>query len=126
MMAKKVSESIDGVSRGNTVVLRGTVSREVRLRELAGGQQVVEFSLRTADESNALLPIVWPDAPQWVQTLKERQELLLLGHARQRFFAVNGVRQTRTEIVVERGCRSSARAASATLIEFARIRVGDL
>jgi hypothetical protein len=103
----------------NVVVLSGTVSREIREREIATSELVVEFSFRCDDVSRALVPLVWPSPPKWAMKLKPGDGLVVLGAIRQRFFHAGGVRQTRTEVVVERCARRTSTAGCAAIVDSA-------
>ena len=106
----------------NLVLLTGAISREVHLRALGTGEHALEFSFRCNDASNALVPVVWPSPPKWACKLHPGDALVLLGSIRRRFFSVAGVRQTRTEVVVERASRP-ATAVAQTIRDIAVTRL---
>ncbi len=121
-MAKRNEMPVEGEEEAagtNVVFLSGTVSREIREREIATSEVVIEFSFRSDDASRALVPLIWPSPPKWAKKLKPGDGLVVLGAIRQRFFHVGGIRQTRTEVVISRCARRNSVASCAAIAESA-------
>jgi single-strand DNA-binding protein len=84
----------------NVVVLRGRLSSEPSIRELASGSVVMNLELTTrVDDVASSVPLVWVDPPQHA-AVATGDEVSVVGSVRRRFFRSGGTTQSRTEVVV--------------------------
>jgi len=89
------------MNENNLVVLRGRVSAEPTLRELASGALVAQFDLTVAEgTTTASVPVAWIDPPA-ARIPAIDQAVVVLGSVRRRFFRAGGTTQSRTEVVAD-------------------------
>ncbi len=85
----------------NVVVLRGRLSSDPTVKELASGSVVMNIELTTrVDNVTSSVPLVWFDPPAKV-ALVRGDDVCLVGTVRRRFFRSGASTQSRTEVVVE-------------------------
>ncbi len=85
----------------NVVVLRGRLSSDPTVKELASGSVVMNIELTTrVDNVTSSVPLVWFDPPAKV-ALVQGDDVCLVGTVRRRFFRSGASTQSRTEVVVE-------------------------
>jgi single-strand DNA-binding protein len=90
------------MSASNLVVLRGTLSADVRQRELPSGQVLAQFDVTTRDDDGAhTVPVAWFDPPASAGDLRAGAEVVVTGTVRRRFFRAGGATQSRTEVVAQ-------------------------
>jgi single-strand DNA-binding protein len=91
----------------NVVVLRGRLSSEPSIRELASGSVVMNLELTTrVDDVASSVPLVWVDPPAKI-SVASGDEISVVGSVRRRFFRTGGSTQSRTEVVVEHLARGA-------------------
>lgn len=94
-------------SLDNLAVVRGAVPHEPQRRALPSGGVVVQFDVSTrlfaeGREVSASVPIAWNDPPEAaLGAIVAGVEVVVVGTVRRRFFRVNGVTQSRTEVVAQ-------------------------
>lgn len=90
------------MSENNVVVLRGTLTGPASTRQLGSGEHVVQFDLKTVDDTGtSQVPVAWFD-PDRAIPVDEGGEIVVLGRVRRRFYRTGGATQSRTEVVAER------------------------
>lgn len=114
----------------NIVVLRGRVSSTPRQRELPSGTTLVQIEVTTpaadaparaaAAAGAASVPVAWFD-PGRARVPDQGDEIVVVGHARRRFFRAGGATVSRTEVVASRVIDARRR----TQVERALGRVAD-
>lgn len=105
----------------NIVVLQGTLSAEPIERTLASGKNVMSWDVVTeTDFGRSRVPVQWDDPPVRVRDLGEGDEVVVLGHVRQRFFRAGGSTVSRTEVVGAEVAKRSHKATVARILERAR------
>ncbi len=92
--------------RSNLAVLRGTMTGEPKRRALPSGGVVAQFDVATplapSEPPTSPVPVSWPDPPAAAERwLRPGDDFVVIGSVRRRFFRVNGVTQSRTEVVAE-------------------------
>lgn len=98
----------------NTVVLRGTISSEPRVRELPSGSIVTQLELTTrVGGSTSSVPVALHD-----KTVRSGagDDVVVVGHVHRRFFRAGGVTQSRTEVVATHVVRTTRRKSIERLI----------
>ena len=91
------------MSACNLVVLHGTLSADVRRRELPSGQVLAHFDVTTRDAGGTqTVPVAWFDPPAAVSGLAAGVDVVVVGSVRRRFFRAGGATQSRTEVVAEK------------------------
>ena len=106
----------------NLAVLRGAVAAEPDHRDLASGEHVVQFDLITCspDGSRLTVPVSWSDPPASIlRRVEVGTEIVVTGWVRRRFFRVNGLTQSRTEVVARRVAPAGRARTIATMLEEA-------
>src|SRR3954447_25496515 len=91
----------------NIVVLQGALSREPDVRELASGDVVVSYELTVAreGEKSETVPVACEPAAAGsaaatkAANLAAREEVVVVGRVRRRFFRAGASTQSRTEVV---------------------------
>lgn len=110
----------------NLVILRGKVTSEPRLVDLAAGGDVVQYDVKTLDEaSSASVPVSWFDAPAAGRRFAPGDEVVVIGSVRRRFFRAGGVTVSRTDVVADemlpaRRLRAAQRAVDAAVAHCQR------
>ncbi len=85
----------------NVVILKGRLSSEPTVRELASGSVLMSLELTTrVEEVASSVPLVWFDPPAKV-AVAGGDEVSVVGTVRRRFYRAGGSTQSRTEVVVE-------------------------
>ena len=91
------------MSASNLVLLRGTLSADVRQRELPSGQLLAQFDVTTRDERGTQsVPVAWFEPTVALRDLETGVEVVVVGSVRRRFFRAGGATQSRTEVVAEK------------------------
>lgn len=109
------------MSERNLVVLRGSLVKEARTRELPSGGIVVQFDVTTRDDAGTQsVPVAWFDPPPEGVPAEPGDEVVVVGSVRRRFFRAGGVTQSRTEVVAERVVRATRRRQASQALESAR------
>jgi single-strand DNA-binding protein len=112
----------------NLAILVGQLSRDVELRTLPSGDEVLglELTVRPADGPAESVPLAWPRPPVAATRWQAGQPLLVTGRVRRRFFRAAGATQSRTGVVVTSavpaGRGAAARRAVAKALAAAAIR----
>lgn len=84
----------------NTVVLRGVITSDPKVRDLPSGSRITNLEVTTrSDALTASVPVVVHDADAGVSA---GDEVVVVGHVHRRFFRAGGVTQSRTEVVASR------------------------
>lgn len=109
------------MSEHNLAVLRGRLTGEAQIRELATGQVVVQFDLTTRDDTGThSVPVAWFDPPRGELAAGIGTELVVVGSVRRRFFRADGATQSRTEVVAERVVAATRRREVAKVLSGAQ------
>ena len=107
----------------NVVVIRGVLSRDPEIRELASGSTLVVMDVSTPTEDGvATVPVAWFD-PRSAVTFGVGDEVVVLGQVRRRFFRAGSVTQSRTELVAADVVRSRQRRSVQRLLQIAQSRI---
>lgn len=108
----------------NVVYLRGRLSSEPVIRELASGSQLLSLEVTTDTESGAAsVPVAWfdpPAAPDW----SVGTEVAVRGVVKRRFFRGAAGTQSRTEVVASDVCALTKRRQAQRLLEQAQTALG--
>lgn len=111
----------------NTVVLRGSLSSEPRLKTLSSGSVLVTWEVTTAvGGARVSAPVVWFDPPASNGTIAEGDEVVILGYVRRRYFSGANGTISSTEVVGERACKASRSKQVKALLAAADKRTGGL
>ena len=90
----------------NIAIVRGVVSSDPRVRELASGGTVTNVEVTTRLASGSVsVPVVVQGTTVGVA---QGDEVVVTGHIARRFFRAGGVTQSRTELVAATIAKSSA------------------
>ena len=86
----------------NLSILVGELSRDVELRTLPSGDEVLglELTVRPPDGPAESVPLAWPSPPAAAMRWQAGEQLVVTGRVRRRFFRAAGATQSRTEVVV--------------------------
>ena len=105
----------------NLVVLGGVLARPPQELVLPSGSRIASFevTVRRLEGPAETVPATWVDPPSWVTGLEAGASVVVSGRVRRRFFRAGGATQSRTEVVVERMARGSARSKVASLLSQA-------
>lgn len=111
------------VNPSNVVVLRGRISSAPRHRTLPSGTVLVQLevttpSVGTTADTAASVPVAWFD-PRRSRIPDEGDEVVVVGHARRRFFRAGGVTASRTEVVASQVIDARRRAQVERALEQA-------
>lgn len=113
-MHSTASDSL--VGSFNLAVVRGALTTEVRISELATGSVVHNFEVKTADgDAVHVVPVAWYD-PVRPPRLRRGDEVVVVGVLRRRWFRAGASSQSRTELLascVARSCSARAHRALA-------------
>lgn len=100
----------------NLAVVRGIVTGVPHTRRLRSGEAVIEFVVATRSEGrNAGVPVVASGAA----AVGAGDQVVVLGHVRQRFFRADGVTRSRTELVAGQVFGAGRRRAAAEALAAA-------
>ena len=99
----------------NVVLIEGTLSSDVRVKELPSGATVatLEVTTRTLEGSVASVPVDWfvSDPPDW----PAGTEVVVLGSVQRRFFRAGAATQSRTSVLAERVASGADRRGAAAV-----------
>lgn len=91
----------------NIAMLRGILTSDARVTDLADGRTVHNLEVRAGD---TVVPVAWYDAIR-PPALRAGHEVVVTGRVRRRWFRTGGGSQSRTEVVADAVVRAgSARA----------------
>ena len=103
----------------NLAAVRGALTTEVRISELATGSVVHNFEVKTADgEAVHVVPVAWYD-PVRPPRLQRGDEVVVVGALRRRWFRAGASSQSRTELMASCVARSSSTRAQRALARAA-------
>ncbi len=92
----------------NLAVVFGSLSHDVRLRQLPTGAVVANLDVTTDTAPRDTVPVTMIDPPPAVTGLTSGDRVVVVGRVRRRFFRSGGRTQSRTEVVAERIARARA------------------
>jgi single-strand DNA-binding protein len=119
----------------NVTVLRGVVTNDPTVRELASGVVVVQFDVSTRISQyvkavKVSVPLSWTDpSATALSPIVKGVDVVVVGSVRRRFFRSGGMTQSRTEVVIDRivparrtkTVRSLIGAAATSIMEYERV-----
>jgi len=101
----------------NLVVLRGVIRRDPQYRSLPSGDELLSFDLtvREGDLPAESVPVAWLNPAVAASKLAEKDDVVVIGRVRRRFFRAAGSTASRTEVLAEKvlSARSFARIRTA-------------
>lgn len=105
----------------NLTIVVGTLSRAPERRTLPSGETVLalEVSIRSDQGAAESVPVAWYDAPVAAERWAPGDQVLVSGRTRRRFFRVQGVTQSRTEVVATVVLPTRRAAAARSALEAA-------
>jgi single-strand DNA-binding protein len=122
------SRPADAAPDTSITLITGALSRPAERRELPSGDSLVtlELTSRCGPGSAESVPVVWPEAPAWADTLATGDRVVVVGRVRRRFFRAGGATASRTEVVAERVVPEAKRARVRAAVDLARRRLAPL
>jgi single-strand DNA-binding protein len=111
---------------GNLAVVVGSLSHDVRSRQLPSGTAVASLDLTTDTVPRDTVPVTMIDPPPSVTRLLSGDHVVVVGRVRRRFFRAGGTTQSRTELVAERIARTQAGRARGAATRLAEQRLAAL
>jgi single-stranded DNA-binding protein len=115
MGAKSDSDVLE-VSGVNCVVLRGTVTSDPEVRELATGKVVTSFNLSTTTGAGTWSVPVSVEGTL-VEGVEEGVDVVVVGGVRRRFFRSGGSVQSRTEVSATKVVASRKRVTARRVVD---------
>ena len=110
----------------NVVVLQGSLSSPVVVRDLPAGGVAVSFDVATPTADGVVsVPVSWV-APSTVPNWEVGEAVTVVGVARRRFFRSGGATQSRTEVLVSEACSTRRRATVRRLVDRAVAEMIDV
>ncbi len=111
---------------GNLAVVVGSLSHDVRSKQLPSGTAVASLDLTTDTAPRDTVPVTMIDPPRSVTRLVSGDHVVVVGRVRRRFFRAGGTTQSRTELVAERIARTQAGRSREAAIRLAGQRLAAL
>lgn len=109
----------------NIVILRGTLSSDPVLRDLASGTSLIQYEVTTrSGEGPAVsVPVAWFDPPASAGAFEAGSEVVVTGQVRRRFFRAGGATASRTEVVAAAVVAASHKKKAERLVATALAEV---
>jgi len=106
----------------NVALVRGRLSSPPEIRVLASGRTlaILQVTARPEGAPTVSVPVAAWDPPAWVECLEARDEVLVVGTARRRFYRTASGSASKVEIEAERLARGDDRRRVAALLRRAR------
>ena len=99
----------------NLAAIRGSLTTEVRVSELATGSVVHNFEVKTAEgDAVHVVPVAWYD-PVRPPRLQRGDEVVVVGVLRRRWFRAGASSRSRTELLASSVARSASPRARRAL-----------
>lgn len=107
-MRETAAQASSNSNNNNTAVVRGRLTADARVADLADGTSVHNFEVRCGD---AVVPVAWYD-PRRPPKLVAGTEIIVVGRVRRRWFRAGGGSQSRTEVVADTVARPGSAGAA--------------
>jgi single-strand DNA-binding protein len=102
----------------NVAALIGTLSSDPANKTLPSGDTVLSYEVTCRVQGREVdsVPVSWMNAPKRTPAVAKGDRVIVVGHARRRFFRAGGATASRTEIVATRVARITSSSRSATAL----------
>jgi len=106
----------------NVALVRGRLSSPPEVRVLESGRTlaVLQITARPYGAPAVSVPVAAWDPPSWVECLDERDEVLVVGTVRRRFYRTASATVSKVEIEAEMLARGGDRRRTSALLRRAR------
>lgn len=112
----------------NIVVLRGVLSSDPKMRVLPSGDELITYEVTTeVGEGVASVPVAWL-TPRRPPAVGVGDAIVVIGHARRRFYRAGGGAASRTEVVASTVVKPGSRRVAGlleTVVEMVRDGAGE-
>lgn len=111
---------------GSLAVVVGSLSHDVRSKQLPSGTAVASLDLTTDAAPRDTVPVTMIDPPRSVTGLRSGDHVVVVGRVRRRFFRAGGTTQSRTEVVAERIARTGTGRSREAALRLAEQRLAAI